>query len=204
MKTREKEYKSILGPIEQNAKQKRRRQNVSQVLLAGLGTIGLLAVSAPNAVQLLRFFPGMNSRKGYSALRAFHRLLAQGHIEFVGKKGKQYASLTEKGRQRLRLYHDHGAMAGKIWRRWDGQWRMVVYDIPEKRRSTRVALLAVLRRHDFYKLQASVWVYPYDCEELITLIKADIGEGKGVVYGVVSALENDKKIREYFKLPLDR
>lgn len=194
------------GHVEQNASRKRQRQNVSQVLLAGIGTVGLLAMAAtvPNAVQLLKFFPGMSGRKRHTAFNAFFRLLDKGLIELASKNGKKFAQLTEAGKKKLRLYDLHGPMAGKIWRRWDGQWRMVVYDIPEKRRYTRVTLLSVLRRHGFYRLQSSVWVFPYDCEELIALIKADIGEGKGVLYGVVSSLENDKKVREYFNLPLDR
>ncbi len=192
--------------MEQKARSRRRRENVTQILLSGIAGVGLLALTAslPNAVQLLKFFPDMDRRKSYTIRTTFSRLLKKGYIRFESKGGVKYAALTEEGRRQLRLYHQYGAVAGKVWTRWDGEWRMVVYDIPEKRRKTRQALVSVLRRHDFYKLQSSVWVYPYDCEELIQLIKADIGEGKGVIYGIVSALENDKKVREYYKLPLDR
>jgi DNA-binding transcriptional regulator PaaX len=192
--------------VEALADKKHRREDVTKALLAGIATVGVLALAAtaPNAVQLLKFFPGMNSRKRYTALSAFGRLLDRGHLELVSRNGKKFARLTEKGRKQLRLYDTHGVSSEKIWRRWDGRWRIVSYDIPEKRKHARKLLLAALRRHGFYKLQASVWVHPYDCEEFITLIKTDIGEGKGVIYGVLSALENDKRVREHFKLPLDR
>jgi DNA-binding transcriptional regulator PaaX len=194
------------GLVEAAAKKKHRRENMTKIILAGIGTLGMitLAAAAPNAIQLLRFFPGMTGRRKYTALSVIERLIDRGDLEMVARNGKRFARLTQKGEKRLRLYDDHGVLGGKIWKRWDGRWRIVVYDIPEKRKSARKLLLSTLRRHGFYKLQASVWVHPYDCEDLVALIKADIGEGKGVVYGVLSALENDMRIREHFGLPRDR
>ena len=57
-----------------------------------------------------------------------------------------------------------------------------------------------LRDIGFIRLQNSVWVYPYDCEDLITLLKADFRVGKDVLYLVVEAMENDKEIRKHFRL----
>ena len=52
----------------------------------------------------------------------------------------------------------------------------------------------------FIKLQNSVWIYPYDCEDLITLLKADLHMGKQVLYMIVEHLENDKEVRAHFNL----
>ena len=50
------------------------------------------------------------------------------------------------------------------------------------------------------RLQDSVWVYPYDCEDIITLLKTDFGVGKYLLYMIVDELENDKHLREDFGL----
>ena len=50
------------------------------------------------------------------------------------------------------------------------------------------------------RLQDSVWVYPYDCEDILTLLKTDLGVGKDVLYLIVEEMENDKYLREEFDL----
>ncbi len=47
--------------------------------------------------------------------------------------------------------------------KWDGKWRVVVFDIPEKNRRVRQALRMGLRMLEFKLLQKSVWVSKVDC-----------------------------------------
>ena len=56
-------------------------------------------------------------------------------------------------------------------RRWDHRWRVVIFDIPERRKSVRVSLRRFMQEYGFVRLQDSVWIYPYDCEDLIALAK---------------------------------
>ena len=50
----------------------------------------------------------------------------------------------------------------------------------------------------FMRLQDSVWIYPYDCEDLIALFKADSKIGKDILYMIVEALEYDEPVKSYF------
>ena len=77
---------------------------------------------------------------------------------------------------------------------------MVIYDIKEKRRGVRGKLRDTLSTFGFYKLQASTWVYPYECEELIILLKADFKIGTEVLYVIVEKIENDQKLKDHFGL----
>ena len=52
----------------------------------------------------------------------------------------------------------------------------------------------------FVRLQDSVWVFPYDCEEFISLLKANLKIGAAVFYMVVAQIENDKHLRAHFGL----
>jgi hypothetical protein len=47
-----------------------------------------------------------------------------------------------------------------------------------------------------------VWVYPYDCEDLITLLKADFKIGKDLLYVITESIENDKWLRQSFGFPV--
>ncbi|KKW42146.1 MAG: hypothetical protein UY91_C0006G0018 [Parcubacteria group bacterium GW2011_GWB1_55_9] len=77
------------------------------------------------------------------------------------------------------------------------------FDVPEKRKKIRERLRFEMQEVGFLHLQDSAWVYPYDCEEFIALLKADLHIGKDVLYAIVEEIENDKWIRKHFSLPLD-
>jgi hypothetical protein len=49
-------------------------------------------------------------------------------------------------------------------------------------------------------MQDSVWIFPYDCEELVALLKADFKVGKDLLYMVVEKIENDHALRLHFNL----
>ena len=75
------------------------------------------------------------------------------------------------------------------------------FDIPERRRGTREKIRATLITLGFIRLQDSVWVYPYDCEDLILILKADFKIGKDVLYIIADQIEYDAPLRTYFNLP---
>jgi hypothetical protein len=53
---------------------------------------------------------------------------------------------------------------------WDGQWRMVMFDIPEKHKVARNALSQKLKILGLLQWQRSVWVHPYECESEVMTI----------------------------------
>ena len=57
-----------------------------------------------------------------------------------------------------------------------------------------------LRQFNFHRFQHSVWVSPYECEELIFMIKTSFGLGREVVYITAEKIENDKRLRGLFRL----
>lgn len=168
-----------------------------------IGGVVLIAATVPNAAQLLRFFPGYkkDARFRYQAKSALSRLTAKGLIVFVEDDGKRYARITEKGRYILARETAILRLGPK--KKWDKRWRVVIFDIPEKRRRVRLQLRTFMIDCGFVHLQDSVWIYPYDCEDLIALAKAEFRLGADVLYMVVEFLERDKHLRLHFNLPID-
>ena len=85
-------------------------------------------------------------------------------------------------------------------RRWNGRWAVVIFDIPERRRRTGDRLRIMMQETSFVRLQDGVWVFPYDCEDFISLVKAELKIGAAVLYMVVEHIENDKHLRSHFGL----
>ncbi len=193
-----------MGKIEQEAKVIRRRTNIQKVVLRTIAGAGLLSVAllAPNALQALALLDGGKKRRlnpKYLIGSAFEKLLARGMIELKGGAKGKYVQLSEKGKRQLEGLLLRSPEERKK-RHWDKRWRVVIYDIREQRKGIRSRLRRTIEAYGFYKLQHSVWVYPYDCEELIVLLKADFKIGKDVLYMVVEKIENDKPIKDYFAL----
>ena len=99
----------------------------------------------------------------------------------------------------LQMETERTAIAKK--RKWDRCWRVVIFDVPERRKGVRDRLRHFMEGCGFVRLQDSVWIYPYDCEDLIALAKADFRIGADVLYMIVERLERDKYLREHFGLP---
>jgi CRISPR-associated endonuclease Cas2 len=85
-------------------------------------------------------------------------------------------------------------------KKWDKKWRVLIFDIPESRKSDRDKIRNSLLSIGFSKLQNSVWVYPYDCENIISLLKADTEIGDRVLYIIAEAIENEDELKKHFNL----
>ncbi len=176
------------------------------LLLSTLNLAGVLtvAVLAPNA---LKTFVRMGILKtsynrGRYMRNAVTRLREQGYITFEKREGIIYARITPKGEQELRRYRlgEYREHYEKP-KRWDKKWRVVIFDIKEQNKTARHLLREELTRWGFLRLQNSVWVYPYPCEEYIALLKTNFELGKSVLYMIVEEIENDQWLREAFDLP---
>lgn len=51
--------------------------------------------------------------------------------------------------------------------RWDGKWRIIIFDIPEERGKQRRQFRRKMQSLGLYMMQESVFVFPYPCEEEI-------------------------------------
>ena len=76
----------------------------------------------------------------------------------------------------------------------------MIFDVPERRRGARDKLRIMLESIGFKKLQASVWIFPYECEDLLLLLKTEYSLGREVIYIVSNDVENDSVLRRQFGL----
>ncbi|MBI5644588.1 hypothetical protein HY970_00655 [Candidatus Kaiserbacteria bacterium] len=186
-----------MGRIEKESSVRRKRARVRKVILSTVGAIGYigLAMLIPNSLGALHKLGVLkNPRERESVKRSFGRLVDAGMIHFDGRN----ARLTKKGKAQLLMLQMREGSSRK--RRWDNRWRVLIFDIPEYRKGLREKMRRTLISVGFARLQDSVWIYPYDCEDLITLLKADFKIGRDVLYMIVEVLENDRWLRTRYNL----
>ncbi len=93
----------------------------------------------------IRFMPGLRS------------LARSGHVTFEGRRGARTLKLTERGRVAALGAVDPVA---RWQRKWDGKWRLLVFDLPTSPTAPRTRLWRWLRSQRFGYLQQSVWISP--------------------------------------------
>lgn len=83
---------------------------------------------------------------------------------------------------------------------WDRSWRIVIFDIPEKRKKAREVLREKLESLGFNQLQKSVFVYPYECQKEIDLV-AKIYEIEPYVFFIrANYIDSERLVKAKFDL----
>ncbi len=107
--------------------------------------------------------------------------------------------LSENGKRRTLAFRID-EMKIKKPTAWDRRWRVVIFDIPEKRKNVRDALRGHLRQIGFYELQKSVFVHPYPCGDEIEFLVEFHQVRAHVRRLTVHAIDNDLHLRRRFHL----
>lgn len=195
-----------MGKMERASGKRTRRGQIEGIVLSTLAIAGvvLVAMAAPNTLQLLKHVdPDWIAKRDpkQRVREAANRLKKKGLVEFVRKNNRIFLRITGKGRHAL----DSLVLSGPLPRpkRWDRKWRLVTFDIPERNRGIRGRARGMVSSFGFVRLQDSVWAYPYDCEEAVALLKAELHIGKDLLYIIADAIEYDLPLRKHFDLPVE-
>lgn len=173
---------------------------VGKIVLGSVGIAGLFLIAAtvPNIVNVLP----RKSFKNYSKTSldsAVRRLLRRGLIKFVPGHSGWKLELTEKGRElieSINLVEEFKTRKKK----WNGKWHLLIFDISEKNRRVRDNLRNQLKQFGFYRLQDSVWVYPYECEDILELIRTKHRVRHDALYICAQKIVKDQWLRKHFGL----
>lgn len=97
---------------------------------------------------------------------ALKRLREQGYIDLESYNTDLVCKLTNKGKSEAVLRRI------LIEDKWDGKWRLAIFDIPEKHRKARNVLRSRLKTWGFVQWQKSVWATKKDItKELRKFVK---------------------------------
>ncbi len=179
---------------------------IGKALLGTVAAVGILTIglAAPNVFQVIKLLEKRNKRDygRYQSLKLvrneIQKLAKKKLIIVFEKNGEPVIRLTEAGQRELLRYQLKEKSIEK--KSWDKKWRLIIFDIEEKRRSARDSIRHHMQSFGFVKLQDSVWVYPYECEQVIGLLKAQYKIGKELLYIVAGDIEGDEQLKKRFNL----
>jgi len=187
-----------MGKLEHESRKRSQRQVLRKLVLesvkvAGFISIALVAFPVVGAMAKMGMIP---SKRQKEVIKNSCNKLIQAGLLKQTEKGMR---LTKKGEIVLRQLELRDYRIKKP-KHWDKKWRVIIFDVPHYRTSVRNKIRRTLQAVGFMRLQDSVWIYPYDCEDLIILLKADFKVGKDLIYMIVDSLQYDSHIKKNFGL----
>lgn len=176
--------------------------HTKEVLLV-LGVIGLVTASvlAPGLPKALSPFlkkqyktwGHFNKRKLKAEIK---RLKNTGVIEEINDSGEIVFKLTAKGKEKLMRYKLENMSIDN--KKWDGKWRLVIYDIPKEKKNQAESFRRLIKKMKFLQLQKSVYLTPYPCQEEINFLKTLYSVDDYVTVLTVTGIENQLSYQHYF------
>jgi DNA-binding transcriptional regulator PaaX len=185
------------------------KSEITKIILKSIFMGGAIAIASTSPTFVSRILPNIikyakykikNKKQQKSFYSTFNRLKNKGMIK-IEYRGKQiHISLTEEGKKMAGKYQINDLKIDKP-KKWDKKWRILIFDIENKQNIKREALRGKIKEWGLYQLQKSVWVYPYDFQKEIILLREFFGlTDKEMKVILATAIENDQDAREFFGL----
>lgn len=171
------------------------------LLLLQAGVVLALSGSPRTAFRVLKYVRREWQKIDAEALRDSIRRLYQSRLIDARDHpdGSTTIVLTGEGKQRCLTYRLDD-MNIKPPKAWDKKWRVILFDIPEKRRKVRDALRHHLQRLGCYELQKSVFVHPFECRDEIDFIIEFFQARPFVRFIVAEDIDNALHLKQRFRI----
>ena len=172
------------------------------LFLGGALTVAAVAPNIFGAIGRMRkrkaYFHKKQLREETAYLRRNNYIRVQEKNDENEERTLEIA-LTELGTQRA-VMRALGELKIPKPERWDGIWRMVIFDIPDRHKWARDGLRHRLKTLGFWRLQESVFVFPYPCDEELQFLCSlyNIGDYMRIIE--TPTIIHDRDLKEYFGL----
>lgn len=179
---------------------------VNILKVVGIAGMVLVALSSPyGGAAVIKELQRRSRYKEYRYKRAqfmsaLWYLRKKKYVEVVGQNGSELKiKITAKGIERVKKFDFDNLKLEKM-NPWDQKWRVVIFDVPEKKKHTRNILRDKLKELNFYRIQNSVWVCPWDCLDEILFIRKFLEIEPYVSVILADAIDEEMKIRKQFNI----
>lgn len=169
-------------------------ENEKEIIkMIGLGVLVVSSLVLPNMALVIK--PFINDRKDNELKKIWQRLIDKKVIDLGGEK----VTLSSKGKEIYKEIQFHDLELIKP-ERWDGIWRLISYDVPQKQNHDRDNFRLTLKHWGFHQIQASLWVYPYECREEVAIAADFYQVAPFVIIMTTDVLPEEERIEEVFNL----
>ncbi len=189
---------TLVGLMNKNKAIKISKEILKYLLISG--AILIAATSPYFASNLIRNIKKFKAKDKQKVNSAFQYLRKSGLIKIEKDGFDVRVSLTEKGKKRAGKYQINDLKI-EIPNKWDGKWRVIIFDIPDFSKTVRDIFRTKLKEFNFYSLQKSVWVYPYNCRKEIEILRDFLGANSNQIQIILAEeIEHEDNLKKVFKI----
>ena len=129
------------------------------------------------------------------------RLLYKSHLVSCkyNKDGTMTLVLSREGRE-LALREDIDNLKINVPDKWDGKWRVVMFDVPQNLKKVRDSVRWHLKEMGFLEYQKSVFIFPYPARKQIEFVIEFYNCRRYVRQMLVSGIDNHRHLKKRFNL----
>lgn len=168
------------------------------ISIAG-GALLLAMVAAPGLTKVIPLFKSNQPRYRKKIRQSIDRLQKKKLVNIYTKDGNDVVEITKAGKKKV-LEYNLDDMKLKKPQKWDGWWRIVMFDIPESKRRARGAVSRKIKELGMYPIQKSVFVSPYACKNEIDFIGEFFDVRDHIIYLKAKEIEGVRKLKEHFQV----
>lgn len=174
----------------------------ARFILAVAACGGLLFIGAalPGIMKMVRLFEKSERYSDKQLKNAIQNLKSRKLIRVIEEKnGRSRVELTINGEKKIKEFD---IMSLKITKpeTWDSKWRVFIFDIPaeKKHKKARDAMRLKIRQLGLKRVQHSVWIHPFPCEEELLFVAENYGVQKFIEIMTVEKLLHEDVIKKKF------
>ena len=174
--------------------------NQKKILLLLAGGAGLMVSGSPKSYfGVIKSVSNEWEKINEQSLKRAIKTLYQSRLveERENENGSVTLVLSEKGKKKILTYNIDDISIKKP-EKWDGKWRMVLFDIPNSRKKEREVLRSSLKNLGFLAYQKSVFVLPYECRNEVDFIIEFYNLRRYVRFMEVNAFDDDLAFKSHF------
>lgn len=174
--------------------------NQKKVLLLLAGGVGLAIAGSPKSYfGVIKSVSNEWEKINEQSLKRAIKNLYQSKLleERENENGSTSLILSEEGRKRVLTYNLDKIEIQKP-DKWDGKWRVVLFDIPNSKKKDREALRYTLRNLGFLAYQKSVFIFPYECKNEIDFVIEFYNLRRYVRFMEVNSFDDDLAFKSHF------
>lgn len=122
----------------------------------------------------------------------------KGFVKIQQAGNRNILRITNQGKARLKNYNfEHLTIPHP--QTWDKKWRLVIFDIPESRKTAREFFRRKLQALNFYPVQKSVYAFPFECASEVDLVATLCGVKPFFMSLTVPAQQVPGRVHDHFK-----
>lgn len=135
-------------------------------------TVGLAVMPGMGRVvkELLDLYQKANRKQKFKIRKTFADLRKARLIDEIElPDGSTRLVLSEKGNKQILKFNFEDLRMPKSGK-WDGKWRFVIFDLPERYKRERDLFRYKLKTMGFYQVNRSVWLNAHPCKREIDFV----------------------------------